>query len=1283
MKIIPRLTYQHVSRVRRLTTSIHWIAIVLGILVLGLLLRQPVGTSDDISGSLAGRLPFWLEALLLSGVLGLLFLNVLIERVRGRLENELAQNCERFQQLTDHVQEVFWWVAPPGRTILYVSPAYADIWGHSRESLYRNPQQWFESIVPEHRDRIGAELPLQPEGGYDVEYQIERPDGSRRWIHDRAFPVYRDSGEVYRLAGLAMDITERKLLAAQLMQRDRLLTMAHRMARLGSWSLNVREDRMVLSDEACAIFELPAGATLSLERALSFYPPESRGKISAMMDRCLEQAQDYDVEVQVVGAAGRSLWVRAQGHPVFDDGGQVASLEGVIQDITDRKHVASMLNQGLQRFRDFADAMPNLVWTADTEGRLDYGNRALEGFLGLDQDDALLDDRWREAIDGLDRAAYQRAWDRALGSGGRIALECQLRRFDGQLRWHSIQATPVRDTHGAVVKWYGNATNIHERKLSEQRAQALAERLAVTLESITDALFTLNRNWQITYVNREAERLLQRSRDQILRRTLWECFPGTVNTEFEQAYREAMVSGDKIRFEAFYEPLDFWARVNVYPSEEGLAIYFQDITEQKEAERKQQRIRELENFREVAEQANETKSRFLASMSHEIRTPINGIVGMVDVLNQTSLHDHQVEMVNIIRESSQSLLGIVDDILDFSKIEAGKLDLHETAFSPAVVTRSVCLLLDRMAINHDVELTLFTDPALPAAVWGDELRLRQVLLNLVNNAIKFSAQRDRLGRVQVLAMLSGNGASEADLCGIEWHVVDNGVGMTNETLSRLFNPFVQADLSTTRQYGGTGLGLSITRNLISLMGGDIKVVSEPDQGAEFRVYFGFPLINGEEQPESALPDLVGRSVWVWPNAREGRAQERACLAQAWTRYLQAAGAEVCAAPNLSVAEAESALPDLIVLDTGDANPDRAELSEKLPLANSADARWLVIGRGNRRQVRRESHGLYSLDANCLSQSNFLQAVSVALGLAPLKHARVSGRAGRTAVREFSREQAIAHGALLLVAEDNETNRKVLLQQLRLLGYTADMTSNGQDALRRWRESPGSYAAILTDLHMPELDGYGLVEVVRQAERQEWGLAGIPIIALTANALAGEAQRCRQLGMNDYLVKPVSLKGLRQALEHWCPLPTRTPLQDISFRSPSVEPISLDATDAATQAGKALDLDILRNLIGDDRAEMDSFLESFRSSSEGLVEQVVTAWQEDDWESLGGAAHSLKSSARSLGAMGLGCLCEQLESCAHRIGTETQTDIEATLADLLDDFKIEWQRVRDALQTALR
>ncbi|WP_347330256.1 PAS domain S-box protein [Marinimicrobium locisalis] len=1251
MKAQSKSIVERLARHRVFASVFRWAILSLGILVLGLRFQELSSTSGLTAWDTETWWRFMGEALLLTVILAAVLFSARHDRDRLSLERALEGEVVLFRQLADHVGEVFWMKESRSGELVYVSPAYERVWGRARRSLSRHPDQWLEAIVPEHREWVKGECSKQAAGGYEVEYEIERPEGTRRWIHDRAFPVKNNRGKVVRIVGFASDITERRQMSEQLTQRERLLNIATQMARLGGWSADMVSEQVTLNDEACVLFDLPPATVLTLEQAVSFYAPQFRQQVSDAFKHAATEHIPMDLEAQLVTALGRYVWVRVQGEPIVNDSNEVVRLEGAVQDLTERKHATSLLSQGVLRFREFANAMPHLVWSADPSGRVDYGNRLLGEYLGCEHEDARLDELWRASIAEEDQDRYKLNWDMAMDEGARLELEVRLRRFDGQWRWHSLQAIPVKDAKGRIIKWYGSGIDVHERRESEERSKQLAERLTTTLESITDAFFTLNFEWVFTYVNREAERLLRRPREELLGHSLWEAFPEVVGTEFERVYRQAMNTGLKVSFEAYFEPLKLWSAVNVYPSTDGLAVYFQDVTEKHRAEEERERIRELEASRELAELASETKSQFLASMSHEVRTPINGIVGMVDVLHQTSLRGEQVEMVDIIRESAQSLLVIVDDILDFSKIEAGKLDLASAPFSPSAVVRSVCLLLDRMALNHSVELTLYVSPSMPAQVVGDELRVRQVLLNLVNNAIKFSSRLDRPGRVAVRLYETGHSESHVDLA---FHVIDNGIGMTPETQARLFNPFTQADASTTRLYGGTGLGLSISSSLVDLMGGDIKVSSQPHRGTEFRMALRLPL--GEtKDTDYPLPDLNGTRCVVWPEYQGAD----------WEDYLRACNAQVYAPQEVPESAARDDSLWLLVRDTGFNSQEGVQTLEHATLPTwPVHYRWLMLGRGQRRRVREESTGIFGIDSNSLTQSAFLHAALVALGRETPeanKAATVPRKANGEAV---TREQALSSRRLVLVAEDNETNQQVIKRQLEMLGYAADVCLNGREALEHWQQQGADYAVVLTDLHMPDFDGYALTAAIRREEAEREEPRPVPIIALTANVSVEEEERSQGLGFNEYLVKPVLLEALRESLSRWT-------------EPPDSEPEGVDWAEEEAQAepvSDTLDLRVLQNLIGGDEALLAEFVESFRASSEGLVLRLREAAERRQWQGVGDAAHSLKSSARSVGANGLADCCLALE----RWGRTTSTD-SAQVGELLSNFENEWRRVQLALR----
>jgi signal transduction histidine kinase/CheY-like chemotaxis protein/HPt (histidine-containing phosphotransfer) domain-containing protein len=617
------------------------------------------------------------------------------------------------------------------------------------------------------------------------------------------------------------------------------------------------------------------------------------------------------------------------------------------------------------------------------------------------------------------------------------------------------------------------------------------------------------------------------------------------------------------------------------------------------------RTAELEQSRHDAEQASQAKSAFLATMSHEIRTPMNGVLGMLEVLEHSNLTEHQRDQVQTMRDSAATLLALIDDILDFSKIEAGRIELEQAPLGIADLVEGLCTSQLSVARRRGVALRVFVDPDLPERVLGDDTRLRQVLYNLVGNAIKFSAgDPARPGRVAVRATL----AARAPLR-IAFTVEDNGIGMDAATQARLFTPFTQAETSTTRRFGGTGLGLTICRRLVNLMGGQLDVSSRPGKGSMFTATLPFAF--APEQPAYEYPDLTGLCCFLLDDADID--------AEALARYLEHAGATVRRCTDAAEAADFSAAADVPVVLIHSEGESRRWQDGDLP----AQLRRVRIGQGRRRRARLDSPDCVSIDGDALRRQAFLRAVAVAAGRASpeIFEDRSTDTLPGESTPPPTVAQARAENRLILVAEDDSVNQKVVLQQLALLGYAAEVAGDGTEALARWLD--GGFALLFTDLHMPVMDGYQLAVEIR---RQEGNGRRMPIIALTANALRGEAARAKAAGMDDYLTKPVALARLREVLEAWLPR---------VGAAPAAEPV------------RVLDVAVLQRLVGDEPAILHEFLADYARTAARAVAELHAAAAVKDHAQVAATAHKLKSSSRSVGALPLGDLCAELENAGKR------------------------------------
>jgi len=683
-------------------------------------------------------------------------------------------------------------------------------------------------------------------------------------------------------------------------------------------------------------------------------------------------------------------------------------------------------------------------------------------------------------------------------------------------------------------------------------------------------------------------------------------------SEFTRSWTRRIFGGDLGPREVeFRVPPVMTLQVVAALPEGGRMLVVVDITQQKESERQALRARK------EAEDANLAKSQFLAAMSHEIRTPMNGVLGMLELLKGTRLDAEQAEMVSVVRESANSLLKIIDDILDFSKIEAGKIEIEEVELSPLQIVEGVAETLTPEARRKEIAVVTFVDPAVPDPLAGDAVRLRQILFNLVGNAIKFTQQ----GEVSIAVRVA---AKDADSVTLRFEVVDTGIGLTDEQISRLFQPFMQGDRSTTRRFGGTGLGLSISKRLVELMQGEVRVESEPGHGSSFS--FTAKLARRPAKPTDSKRPLQGQRLLI--------VDDSAMVRDLVRHYAIDAGAEIATAGTVVAAKAEleraartgrpyqAAILDMRLPD-GDGWTLGRDIRETDALARTRLVLLTAFDEPDHRR-RALAQGFSAYLTKPIRRSLLLSA------LVPAMDKEIATKAEEAA--------ATASNTLILVAEDNPTNRTVIAKQLKKLGYRHEIFADGRAALSAY--DLNRHALVLTDCHMPVMDGFALTNAIRDGEKRTG--KRVPIIALTANALQGEAEKCLAAGMDDYIAKPASLAHLSSVLRKWT----------TGAMSPPTAP-------AATAEGPILDPTVLDELFEDSIEERRNLLDVFVRSVEQMLAALPAAVDRDREEARG-LAHSIKGAARSAGAMRVGRSAEVLEGALMTDG-ETLSPLAALLS----------------------
>jgi PAS domain S-box-containing protein len=947
-----------------------------------------------------------------------------------------------------------------------------------------------------------------------------------------------------------------------------------------------------------------------------------------------EGAQDYLIKGQIDG----NLLVRSMRYAI--------ERERLLR-------VHQQAEKALEASREYAlniiDSSLDMIIAVDREWKIIEFNPAAEAALGYHYEDVLGKTIQLLFFDPVESSkVHQAALDQ-----GNCVREVLYRRKNGEVFPCLVSASALRNARGEAVGVMGVARDITERKQAEMKIQKLAS----FPRSNPDPVLEFMADGTLNYFNAAAQRMAIA----LGRGHLSEIFPPNTS----EIVQECLASGKSHTHleTTLNQRILSWSFI---PIEAGQVVhcYASDITERKQAERELQQARDeleiriehrtaelrrvnealhaeaaerrlieadLANARDEALGSARLKAEFLANMSHEIRTPMNGVIGMTNLLLNTDLRGPQRDYAETIRVSANGLLKIINEILDFSKIEAGKVTFEFVDFDLLETVESTVELIAEQAQTKGIELISSIHPGVFSRLRGDPVRLRQILTNLISNAVKFTER----GEVLVRVSQENETATEAVL---RFEVNDTGIGIPTSDQTRLFQAFSQADGSNKRKYGGTGLGLAISKQLVTLMNGKIGVESEPGHGSTF----WFTARLGKQPPPPRPAEMRGP---VWANARvlvvDDNATVREALSQQlahWKMRGDSAGGATEALELLRSAAAAGDPYKVAVLDL--LLPEMEDLSLACAIKATpalADIQLIVLKSLGRRIEARalEAAGISVSLVKPVKQSRFFDCLTGVLGSRSAALVPVAEPIGSIS----SPSNPLLSNVRILLAEDNEINRLVALGQLGELGYHADVAVNGLEVLAALQRQ--AYDIILMDCQMPEMDGFEATRRIRSARNEPppaLDYSRVHIIAVTANAMQGDREKCLSAGMNDYVSKPVEAGALKAALERWrprafnrcapIPVPELSDSERISSASSDSVPRGVGSADGADDM--PVDLKRVLKVTAHDPKKMRSLIDLYLTQAVATMGSLATAIQAASSSEVEHLAHQCVGASSTFG-----------------------------------------------------
>ncbi len=947
----------------------------------------------------------------------------------------------------------------------------------------------------------------------------------------------------------------------------------------------------------------------------------------------------YDFECRLKHKSGRWAWIQDRGKVVeHTPDGRPLVMAGTRTDITARKRVEDTL----RKYSLALEQSPASVVITNRAGNMEFINPHFCELTGYSQAE-LIGANPRILKSGqVPPQTYRQLWQ-TISAGKIWRGELLNRKKNGDLFWELAQISPIKNQYGHITHFLALKEDITERKQADAALRHSVSLLQSTLESTADGILVVDLAGHVVSYNQKfitlwnlPDEIIQSKEDDALRQfmttklRLPEQFAARVAELYADPKAEAfdvLEFKDGRIFERFTRP----QLVEDKPA--GRVWSFRDVTERhRAAVSLQTSNRQLEaataRANEMAhrsDMANAAKSEFLANMSHEIRTPMNGVLGMLSLLSDTQLTEEQRHYVQTAASSGEALLTLLNDILDFSKIEARKLELESLGFNLHNLLDDFAGMMAWRADEKGLYFACVADPAVPAMVRGDPGRLRQILINLAGNAVKFTEQGEIVIRVRPVSHTPGQ------VC-LQFSVRDSGIGIPADKIPRLFAKFSQVDSSTTRLYGGTGLGLVISKELVELMGGQIQVQSELGKGTEFTFDICLARSGAADQAANEVPPILRNARILIVDEHPVSREMFTCLLKSWNLRTAEASSSASARQFLAEACAAGDPCSIVVLDTQTLGVEGTfDLARAIKAGPCNHATRIVVC-ANAAQLNGENWAEAGVQAT-LNKPFRRRALLETLEQVHSGKATVASRKPRSPHATIEPELCAAS---LLVAEDNHTNQQVVLALLRKLGFNADIAANGAEAVQALESR--HYDLVLMDAQMPRLDGFQATQIIRDPQSRVLNHR-IPVIAMTAHAMKGDREKCLLAGMDDYLSKPIEVPALGAVLAKW--------LKPVAENNPQAAPPPGESAPATTAQPRLVifDRDAFWDRMMHDDQLARVIMGAYLSDAPNQLAKLKQHLQAGETRAVELVSHKIRGATGNLGGTTLCALLAEFEHTA--------------------------------------